>query len=89
MKKPPRRIRSGSRQGPSKRSRRLWVVRSEAQGRHDAKVLRIEKQILGGLATKHKDLMDTAQQLVAQKLAPVDAHAARILLNEIRRGDLP
>jgi len=86
MKKP-RRNRTGSRQGPAKPSRLLFgVVRSDAQSRHDAEVFRIEKEILGGLARKQKDLLDTADQLVAEKLAPVDARAARILLDEIRRG---
>jgi len=63
---------------------------------HDAEVFRIEQEILQvveerqqAMVKEYRDMLDTAEQLVAERLAPVDPHAAQVLLAEIRRGDLP
>jgi hypothetical protein len=87
MKKPARVTRSRSRTVGSTPSRP--DARSDVQRRHDAEVFQIEQTILGAVERKHRDMLDAAEQLIAEKLAPVDAHAARILLDEIRRGELP
>jgi hypothetical protein len=53
-------------------------------------VFRIEQEILAVLNdVKHRDMLAVAARLVAERLAPRDAHAAEIFLDEIARGELP
>lgn len=49
-------------------------------------MFRIEKEIMGVIDKKQRDLLETADQLVAEKLAPVDAHPARILFDKVSLG---
>jgi hypothetical protein len=56
---------------------------------HEAEVLRLEREILEIVAAGRAEVLQRAARLVRERLAPVDGHAASVLLGEIRRGALP
>jgi hypothetical protein len=73
--------------------RHLRLVRGRRDGddcrRHNAEVFRIEQEILAVLVDAKRAMMFGVAKVVEDRLAPVDAHAARVFLDEIARGELP
>jgi hypothetical protein len=63
-------------------------VADDDDRRHHAEVFRIEQEILA-LLRVGKWAMAGIAKVVELRLAPVDAHAAEIFLDEIARGELP
>jgi hypothetical protein len=52
-------------------------------------VLRIERGILRDLVPEQRKVLAVAARLVTERLAPLDAEAAAIFLDELRYGDIP
>jgi hypothetical protein len=73
------------------RAHEVQQLSPEERAQHalDAQVFKIEKSILRELAPLQRQVLATARQLVAERLAPVSRSAAKEFLYCVRVRDLP
>ncbi len=75
--------------GSGRTLRLVHSVTAESRRAHDAEVFRVEQEILEHVGAKQRELFDMVKHMVAERLAPLDAKAAAMFLEELQTGALP